>query len=482
MKKIFFFIFMITFLKAEIENPQNPPKKMIKNLSLKNLEKLQKEHKYLMVGFVDNKSLAGKKIYKALKKLSKIYQKNPDIFFATINIRKLSLKSMVKVGLNTKNEIFFYLKSFPKKYTDKKKYKNIKNYLSNLLSTKVELKTALEDVHKVDSSYFIYIKEADYKKEEEKYDFLSKLIYPITIITGLKEKKFQTDKNTILSLYREYNKKVIKIPENSDLNKMAKFIIENEFPDFLELNEESLKMIFEYKLPSLIYFTHLEEDEHLEVLKFVAKSHKEYCLLLVVNTNFMNDELLGPRVRFLMNFMKIEHSPSLRILNLQNGVRRYKFVGNFEANLFNYFFENYLQDNLKSYFISEDFPKPILDVKKANFLKLNKLLKNKKKDFLIYIYSGYKQEDSIYETAQILSRIQKRTKLNNNFQIYIIDHDKNDIDGHFNDEVPFLFISKKGKIKEISGDVTDENVIAILKNYLDDFKVEDFEEEEVTDL
>lgn len=478
MKKIVFFIFMIISLKSEIEKVQ---KKFVKNISIKNLEKFKKAHKFAIIGFVDNKSLSGKKIYKSLKKMNKDFENNKEIFFATVNIRKLSIKSMVKLGLNTKNEIIFYLSGFKKNYTDEKKYKNLKKYLENLLATKVELRTKLDDVHKVDSSYFIYLNEKNYNSDKKKYDFLSKLIYPITIVTGLKEKKFINTKTTsILHLYRDYNKKVIEIPTDLDLNKTAEYIIENEFPDFLELSDESLRMIFEYKLPAFIYFTHIEDDEHLQILKFVAKSHKEYCLLLIVNTNLLDDEVQGPMARFLMNFMKIENSPSLRILNLQNGVKRYKFIGNFEANLFNYFFDNYLQDNLKSYYISEDFPKPILDVRKTNFNNLNKILKSKKRNYLIYVFSEYKEGDSIYQAAELFSRIQKRTKENKNFEIYMIDHDKNDIDGHFNDEVPFLFVSKKGKVKEISGEINEEGILNVLQEYIKDFKVQDLQEE--TDL
>jgi len=41
---------------------------------------------------------------------------------------------------------------------------------------------------------------------------------------------------------------------------MIKFILNNEFPDMLTPCPETYKLIFEYKIPSLVYFTHQKDD------------------------------------------------------------------------------------------------------------------------------------------------------------------------------------------------------------------------------
>ena len=52
---------------------------------------------------------------------------------------------------------------------------------------------------------------------------------------------------------------------------------------------------------------------------------------------------------FLKNFLNIESFPSLRILNLNNKIKRFKFIGDFNEMNLEFFAQNYIGGNPQNY-------------------------------------------------------------------------------------------------------------------------------------
>ena len=137
------------------------------------------------------------------------------------------------------------------------------------------------------------------------------------------------------------------IPENDNLGKIILFVEKNEFPDFIYPTKEAMRLVLDYKLPVMIYFNDIKDDHMVDIVKMVAKPYKEYFLLLIVNLHDLDKNPNKVRIEFFKNFMNVKSAPYLCILNLRKSLRRYKFIGNLEANMIDYFIQNYLFENLK---------------------------------------------------------------------------------------------------------------------------------------
>ncbi len=96
-----------------------------------------------------------------------------------------------------------------------------------------------------------------------------------------------------------------------------------------------MKLLLEYNVPMLILYTNIEEDPMVEIIKMVAKPYKEYFILMIVDMTKV--ENINKYSEFLMKFMGIHQMPALRIVNLKDRLNRYKFIGNLEANVIDYF-------------------------------------------------------------------------------------------------------------------------------------------------
>ena len=86
-------------------------------------------------------------------------------------------------------------------------------------------------------------------------------------------------------MYREYENQQIKLNDLNDLFEVADFIEQNEFPDILKPNKESLKLILDFKIPVAIYFTRDRKDKNIQMIQNLASKHKEYFLFMYVACN-----------------------------------------------------------------------------------------------------------------------------------------------------------------------------------------------------
>ena len=478
-------------------------KNIINNISLKNLEKTKKEKEFFLTAFYEKNAKTGNMLKKIINNIAKFSVHNKSLFFGTINFGKISKKSKRSKNLkNFKNEIILFIKGNIKKYDGEKNLENLMIWLKDIFEIKPFYLENFSKVDPTDSHYFVFCSKYYFLENKEKINILAKMIYPLVIYYGEDlgkevflqnleknkkknnlEKKENLDllKNNIF-IYREYKKKIKKIPnftkkeKISNIEKIKKiysYIIKNEFSDYLNLNKESFKLIFEYKIPGLLYFTkNAKKDKNLKILKKESKKYKDFFLLIIIDENKKN---YLKKKKFLKNFLEIKNFPSLRILDLQEKIKRYKFIGNLEKGHLNFFFKNYLKGFLKSYSISEKIKNnKFQGLQKINYKKIKKLFKDIINTNLIYVYSNLTKRKIFLKHISILKKIQKIIKINKYIKISIINHDKNDLDNFYNDDIPFLFLIKRtGKIEHFDKEFLEENILEFFKENIPRFKIDD---------
>lgn len=89
--------------------------------------------------------------------------------------------------------------------------------------------------------------------------------------------------------------------------------------------------------------------------------------------------------------MDIETFPSMRILNVQNKIKRFKYIGDFESDIVEYFLKNYSEGDLRNYKLNQKFHKSkyLKSFRRINSYKLKKIKKDFEKNHLVYFYSRF---------------------------------------------------------------------------------------------
>lgn len=415
-----------------------PKTNTVHHFQRESLKQFVKDYKFVVVLYNMPKTKKGKAIMKWYFEVAKIHDVN-EVFFLQVHLKD-----------NKKSKIFkprvdMYVYGFKKSYHGDMTMDSLHNWITDIVKAQPTQIKTLADIDEVDSHYFVIIDEKWLNANKTHLAVLTKLVSPLNIFYGLEKAdidQLTKDKppTSPLWVYREYNKEVIEVNIHLPLKKKADFILNNEFPPFILPNPESYRLITEFKAPVLIYFTSDKDDEFIDIVKQLAKPYKDYLITMAVVPEKKNKT-----VRFFMNFMGIDQLPALRILNMQDEVRRYKYMGDLEPTLIDYFLQNYKRDNLKPYILNESIKKEetVDGFLKANHEKFKKLLHDKVDANLIYIYSSYKGKS--VDHIENLELIQSVFRTNRNFKIYLIDQDKNDLDGFFRNKVPILLLSAPPK-------------------------------------
>lgn len=93
--------------------------------------------------------------------------------------------------------------------------------------------------------------------------------------------------------------------------------------------------------------------------------------------------------KFLRNFTKVKKEPVLRILDMRDKIKRYRFHGSMRLNVIDNFLLNFKEKNLKPFVLSENlkFNQKKNGLREANYFDFKKAFKNKNQISIFYIYS-----------------------------------------------------------------------------------------------
>lgn len=408
----------------------------IKKFNVQELSSFVKQYKHVIVIYNSLKTKKGRGTSKWFEELAEKHDEN-ETFFIQIRRKK---RNRFKAPL-----IRMYVYGFKKEYHGKVNSISVDNWVSNILKAKPEKVSSVEEISDMDSHYFAIIDEKWLMANNTHLGILAKLICPVKIFYGISEDKLTSltsegKSSSPLWLYREYNKEVITVDTSLSLIEKADFILNNEFPTIMSLNENSFRLLIDYMVPTVIYFADTEDDDFIDIMKNTIDSYKDYLVLTLV---YKSDE--SKYASFLKSYLDITKTPAIRILNIQDHVKRYKYVGEYKQVFLDHFLQNYVDHNLRHFLINEKLKgeASLHNIKKTNFAALKDLLIDMHNANLIYCYSESLMD---YQDDLASLLVVKSVFRNNpNFNIYVLNLDKNDIDGSFYLEQSFLILTAPPK-------------------------------------
>ena len=460
------FLILLTLLTITKTTPVKDQLSVIKlKGKLSNLKSTIKNYKYVLVLFNIPETERGAKLKRILKGLYRNLKTEFSMAYLQMTVKEESKR---------KFEFFLYIEGNRTHYTGLQNFAQVKKWILETRDAKPHKKEKLEDIDIIDRHYFVYVDKSYMAVHEKEVNLLSKLIHPLTIIHGLnsKEQEKITKKrkpSTALWAYREYGDKIIPIQQGKSLKEMSELIINNELPDSLLPNKASLRLILEQKTPVLLYFSKNDKDSFYEEIEKKVIQYKEFLIPVFVNTS-KKDKY----TKFLIDFMGVKKLPSIRILNMVDKLTRYKFVGKKQISLVTDFLSDYIQGKLEFYNINEKLKKGQMTrgIKKGNYKMFNKILENEESHYLVLIYSNL--VDNIEEYFEVLREVKDAFNHNLGFKIVAINHDKNDLDGYYNDAVPFFFIaSSRTELHHYEGKLNSDELSKFVIEELPHLKIKD---------
>jgi hypothetical protein len=457
---------------ADAELDQNRTN-FIERFNIDHLDDFVKERKFVMVLANKADSQAFKLnmlFFEAAKKFEP-----KEVFFVQIDANEATDEQLKQHDLVVTPATRMYIYGIPKHFTLQLTSDNLNEWIEQILMARY---IEIEDVDSIqhhDKHYFVYAQQEWVNANKAHFNVLSKLISPLSIYTGFDLTKLPLPENSEavnhpIFAYREIDSKVFPIGKELTLRQKADLILDHEFAESVECNPSSLRLIIDYKIPSLIYYGDGDlASEDWENVKAVHHSYKEFLLLIYANVNSSD-----PSCKFLMDFMKVDEPDHLRILNMTKDIRRYAFVGTFEKPDLSFFLINYIEGNLKKYILSEKLKKneQVFGIDKANYRTLKQATRNLKNNVLFYVHNNAARIP--LQDVQVLQLIKDVTRTNSTFKIYFLDHAKNDIDGYHHEKLPLIFlVTRLGQLEYFEEEMSEENILRFLLQHIPYLKLED---------
>jgi len=415
------------------------------NISLDQLVEATATHEHVFALFNSNHADHAK-YNRMLDALFKHFAKS-DLVFARVETPEEKMEELKSLNITMVPSFYLYIAGIKKHYTGELKTPNMKVWIKEVLEAKPLRRKSIADIESIDQHYFVYASSKTIAKHNRKFQILAKLISPLSIYTGLKaeEAKKLTEGKKLKSgfwVFREYKKEITELDIAKPLEETSHFIIANEFPTSMVCDISALRFIRDFKIPALAYFASSDNDAARETVKNVGSEFKEYALTIVVYPK-AKDRCS----QFLRRFLNITSTPSLRILSLAGKIKRHMFLGKLDEQHVRFFMSHYVSGNLKSYTISQktSSKSEIKGIRQANYKIFKQAMTDYNRTYLFYIYSG--DVKSTGKDLRAIKRLQDVIKSNKTISIYAIDHDRNDLDGYYNNSLPLIFlIAKKGKL------------------------------------
>ena len=418
---------------------------IIENFDIGKLDEFVKAKRYVLVT-ITNGGDEGIKLQKIQTKLNKLYSSS-GVTFLPIDATKLTAEDFDKFNFKPAPSIYIYIDGHKKHFSGELKFENLKIWIKELFEAKPRIAKSLNDIAAIDRHYFVYVAAGALKSRKQHFDTLAKMISPLSIYSGfnkaeldklLKGEKMQTP----VFVYQEYSDNIRFIDPSSPIEKEAEIILSNEFPEWLNCQPNTLKFITQFKIPGLVYFAENSTDPKWELIKKVAKPYKEFFISILATPDNKNR-----CSQFLRDFLNVKRTPDLRILSMNKQIKRYRFIGDFDEQHLEYFFSNYVNGNLKSYKLNQKIyrTKVFRGVSIANYDTFKEALKDVNRTYLFYVYD--KTVKTLRKDLKAIAAVQKELENTKTLKIYSINHDKNDLDGFYNNALPFVFmIIRQGKL------------------------------------
>lgn len=404
----------------------------------------------LTVVFYNTSALKQQRQYRKIIEAISLNFSAHELVFCEIILPKSKAKH---IGMD------FFIGKYKRRYKGSLAYESMNNWIYEIYFARPHKKEKLEQIEEIDSHYFIYVEDSYKRQNEERMKKLAMLVHPLAIIHGLdveeKRKIAQNNQNSPLWIYREYKKEIIPLDLETSLEHISQYALLNEFPSYVYLDSSSIKLIKHYKVPSLIYYTDNPNEIFIETLKEIVLEFKAYLMLAIVDLNKKDKNH-----NFMKGFMKVEKGPSIRILNMREKVQRFKFIGPLQKDVILNFLQNYINGNLQSYNVNEHVAlgTRINGIAKGNYRSYQKAITYSYKTHLIYVYSS--EVKHIKRHFRILKKIKKLFKKNGHFDVMAINHDINDTDGYFNDDVPYILVTTgKDTVAHYEGNIEFEAIV-----------------------
>lgn len=444
--------------------PTEAKSKLILELKPSQLDEELKKTHFAVVFFNVVKTKVGKENLQVLKKLHVAFKEH-DLTFMQVTVPKSSMLAY---------QVYVYVDQIKKHYAGIWSYEALQNWVYEIYFARPRHKKSLKEIDSIDSHYFVYVDSAYKVKHENEIKQLAKLLNPLAIIYGIEEAELKEltkgrELDSPLWIYREYKNQIIPIDMEQNMQDISTFVTQNEFPDFIYSDSKSLRLIVEFKVPTLIYFTNDPKEEFIEVLKEIVKPHKEYLILTIVDVNKKNKA-----TKFLKNFVGLKKNRAIRILNMTDTVKRYKFIGKAQPLLITNFIHNYVSGNLEPYIVSERLKKgqTYKNILKGNYKTFQKIIKDVETAYLVYVYGSHVKNNN--RNFEVLEKLQLALGGNLHFDIIAIDHDKNDLDGYFNDALPFIFIAtRKNTVEHYDGKIEVDDLLTFVFQHFPYFKIDE---------
>lgn len=441
----------------------DPENKMVPILvdSFSELKKVITENDYVLV--FSRKSV--KEFLNMGMNIREVLKSDLQIKVVIFNAITVASEGLKVYNFTSFPSIDFFIHQHKQTFTGPKKGNTLKIWVDEVMAAKVHKIDSHEQIEQIDQHYFLHVDESMIAEHSQKLEALARIISPLRIYTGISNSFKRKVQKTAFFAYRKYDNKVFSIDIKKDIVDLNKYIRSKEYVKVMACTQSAFEIVVDLKIPVLVHFVGTEpkvfEEKLIPALIFTKS---QYLLLLVVTPKSMNK-----CSKFMRQFLEVEHKneSQLRILNMVDKVRRYNFVGEIEKSTLYFFVDNYIKGNLKSYKINENLRsgETMNGVALANTDTLTKIRTNRNSITLVYVFDLFTK--TVSSDLRMIKKIRDKMSVHPMLKFYAIDHTKNDIDGYYNNDCPFVFlILPNGKFVVMDKNLTAKNIVSFITEYL----------------
>ena len=476
--KVFKVILMlVTFLEfCEMKDPRKKTN-FVDNFNYANLTSFVTKKKYVSVLFHDQ--------HTKLKKLSafffsaSVFLENKEVFFLQVNVTGVPKQELSSFRIHKMPSIKLYIYGIDRDYSLGYNPDIFEKWINQFLDSEIRIISNEVQIPEHESHYLVYVNKTLFDRNQAHFQVLAKLVAPITIYTGLSYDSLFTLTNreirhVPLFFHRRFDNSTWMISNNLTLQEKAKMIHENEFPPVFNCTQESMHLILKQKLPILIYYSDFNNQTQFELIKTEVQYFVDYLKLLLIDARLDGSNSCNV---FFRNFLAFKDLNTLRVLNTHEKVKRYDFIQPISESSIRIFLKHYMEENLKPFKISQNIQKDqkIHGINIGTSREFEAILKSRTTHGLFYVYTT--AGPSFTEHMEALALVKSVFRTNRTFQVYALDHSKNDLDGYLHEKCPFVvLVTAFGDVIYFELEIEKEKLVRFVYSKLPFLELRDPEE------